>query len=289
MTSGLGDCFKAVTEEETEGYVRAKALLAAAGGSSAVLPSLIHAPGFSKYEKIEAGGLAHEAGYDAYMTGAVFAHLVPLVRAKASLSDDQDDPLFPLRSYKGKLNTMKSDIPYTNLFGPDAPLFRPNVFFVSAAPPPSSFELLSIVGSEEELRADDVLKLFQGAGLSLPRPKLTLWNPQASGGGNGGRATVLGWLVEVDSSLSPLVASRLGEDVTRMTISSGSEVSIRVIPWEKFAIEKASMLAAAESKAVRPAKRQRVEIEPLVAAEEKPPTVAVKEQEKKSPTGCCIM
>lgn len=34
------------------------------------------------HEQVEAGGLAHEAGYDAYMTGAAFASLVPLTQAR---------------------------------------------------------------------------------------------------------------------------------------------------------------------------------------------------------------
>lgn len=46
------------------------------------IPSISHAPGFDKYQGLAPGALAHEAGYDAYMTGAVFACLLPLVQAK---------------------------------------------------------------------------------------------------------------------------------------------------------------------------------------------------------------
>ena len=285
-----------LTEEESEGYARAKALLAQGdSGGSSVLPKLAHAPGFTKYQRIEAGGLAHEAGYDAYMTASVFARMIPLVKAKSSSSlqelsdlnvaDKSNDPLLPMRPYMGKLNTMKSDMPYTNLYGPDAPLVRPNVFFVSAAPP----SIEPWLGSEEELRADDIQKLFQSVGLHQPRPKLTLWSPPLSGGGGvGGKGNALGWLVELDSSLSPLAAAKLmGEGNSTIVLSSGSKLGVRVVPWEQFATDKASILAAAESKAVRPAKRQRVEIEPEFAPVAMDKQAAVEEREKK--VGCSIM
>lgn len=44
------------------------------------LPSVSHALGFEKYSQVEAGGCAHEAGYDAFMTGVAFASLVPLTQ-----------------------------------------------------------------------------------------------------------------------------------------------------------------------------------------------------------------
>lgn len=37
--------------------------------------SVTHAPGFEKYLAVAAGQLAHEAGYDALMTGSVFVAL----------------------------------------------------------------------------------------------------------------------------------------------------------------------------------------------------------------------
>ena len=276
--TGLGDCFKYLTEEGNEGYERAKLLLAQAG--EADLPKLHHATGFTKYENIEAGSLAHEAGYDAFMTAAVFARLAPLVQAKASAStaisqvsfDQELDPLSPLRSYMGRLNTMKTDMPYTNLYGPDPLLARPNLFFISAVPPSS--DPLSIVASNEDLRATDVHKLFENVGLSQPKPKLTPWSPQSSFAGNGqgqGQEKVsmspLGWFVEVDPSLTPLVLPKImgGAGTTITLSSSGATIRIRVVPWERFVTEKQT-IAAAEKQPVRPAKRQRVEQETITIA-----------------------
>ena len=44
-----------------------------------LLQPVLHAPGFEKYVGMQAGELAHEAGYDAFMTGSVFLRLLPLI------------------------------------------------------------------------------------------------------------------------------------------------------------------------------------------------------------------
>ena len=58
---------------------KAEALVAELPGKP-MLPSVTHAPGFEKYSLVEAGGCAHEAGYDAFMTGVAFANLLPLTQ-----------------------------------------------------------------------------------------------------------------------------------------------------------------------------------------------------------------
>ncbi|GAB4813292.1 hypothetical protein N2152v2_000338 [Parachlorella kessleri] len=51
------------------------------GASCWELPRVGHAPGFERYEGAETPSYAHEAGYDAYMTGAAFACLLRLHEA----------------------------------------------------------------------------------------------------------------------------------------------------------------------------------------------------------------
>lgn len=83
--TSLGDVYKTLTQEE--GRDKVKAFLEAHHANPSELLEIRHAPGFEKYWTVEAGGLAHEAGYDAFMTGCAFAHLVKLLeiqsRAKA--------------------------------------------------------------------------------------------------------------------------------------------------------------------------------------------------------------
>jgi hypothetical protein len=40
-----------------------------------------HAPGYTRYSGVAGAELAHEAGFDAFMTGACFAALLPLSAA----------------------------------------------------------------------------------------------------------------------------------------------------------------------------------------------------------------
>jgi hypothetical protein len=56
-------------------------------GTRVRLPEVSHAPGFTKYTGLAAGEAAHEAGYDAFMTGAVFARLLPLIAGRIALDE----------------------------------------------------------------------------------------------------------------------------------------------------------------------------------------------------------
>lgn len=49
---------------------------------SVLTPHVAHAPGSDKYAALAPGELAHEAGYDAFMTGSLFVHLLPLMQAQ---------------------------------------------------------------------------------------------------------------------------------------------------------------------------------------------------------------
>ena len=51
-----------------------------------------HAEGYDMYDGLGAGEAAHDAGYDAFMTGAVFAHLLQLEETrKVGVEDEEDD------------------------------------------------------------------------------------------------------------------------------------------------------------------------------------------------------
>lgn len=57
-----------------------KNCLQASGAGSNQLPSVDHAPGFQRYQGAEAERFAHEAGYDAYMTGMLASDSINLAR-----------------------------------------------------------------------------------------------------------------------------------------------------------------------------------------------------------------
>ncbi|KAF8069569.1 psi1 [Scenedesmus sp. PABB004] len=84
--TALADVYAALVERR--GGPGAAPLLRAASaalrGAPVALPAVAHAPGFEKYRHLAAGQAAHEAGYDAWMTGAAFACLLPLVVGKAA-------------------------------------------------------------------------------------------------------------------------------------------------------------------------------------------------------------
>ncbi|GBF97539.1 poly(A)-specific ribonuclease, partial [Raphidocelis subcapitata] len=124
----------------------AKALLAAGGMQGTRLPRVVHAAGFDKYRGLAAGTLAHEAGYDAFMTGAAFACLLPLLRAKAAADPSAlpapvaaaaaaaaplSGPLAPAAGFLGRMNLTYSDLPYVCLFEEDPIPERPKVVYLT--------------------------------------------------------------------------------------------------------------------------------------------------------------
>lgn len=48
------------------------------------MPRVEHAQGFTRYSGTEGAAFAHEAGFDAFMTGAVFAAVLELQRASGT-------------------------------------------------------------------------------------------------------------------------------------------------------------------------------------------------------------
>eukprot|EP00892_Ulva_mutabilis_P009389 jgi/Ulvmu1/6822/UM031_0026.1 len=80
----LGDLYEAIVQGKRPDGAAARwrtLLDNGNGGHSAVLPSVEHAEGFTRYAGSEGAASAHEAGFDAFMTGAVFANLLELKRA----------------------------------------------------------------------------------------------------------------------------------------------------------------------------------------------------------------
>jgi poly(A)-specific ribonuclease len=81
--TSLAEVYSALVEDGQAGDTQALlAAASAAAGHPITLPHISHAAGFDKYRSLGAGEAAHEAGYDAYMTGAAFACLLPLVAGK---------------------------------------------------------------------------------------------------------------------------------------------------------------------------------------------------------------
>ncbi len=137
----------------------AEAGLGLGGLSAGGIPAVVHAPGFDGYVGVASGEKAHEAGWDAFMTGAAFARLLRIAEVKAAgrsvgevaavaeaagagtgeggadataaaLSAD-DALLQPLLPYRGRLHFMRADLPYWELSGNDPPVSRPTVVHLS--------------------------------------------------------------------------------------------------------------------------------------------------------------
>jgi poly(A)-specific ribonuclease len=119
------------------------------------LNEIEHAEGFDRYieaaadddDEVTSPGLshAHEAGYDAYMTGTVFAQLIHLLCVKSreeegEISREIDLPLYSLEiveRYCWRMNISRSDMGYAVLVGPDNVLPRKNILYLTKIDPGS--------------------------------------------------------------------------------------------------------------------------------------------------------
>jgi len=126
-----------------------------AGGGPAGdgLPGIEHAQGYARYKGVQGGEFAHEAGFDAYMTGAVFGwqlHLyagVKYISAADGTRGDAGMVVGTLRPsalpcwdvlqeiYSNKITAMRSDMQYLALKGPDCRPARPNVIYCTGFMP----------------------------------------------------------------------------------------------------------------------------------------------------------
>lgn len=79
-----------------------------------------------------AGAAAHDAGYDSWMTGVSFAHMVQHLsqaHGPAALNS------LAVTEHVNRLNLMRTDVAYMALQGPDPEPDRSGTFFVSDFPP----------------------------------------------------------------------------------------------------------------------------------------------------------
>ncbi|BDA49408.1 Poly(A)-specific ribonuclease PARN [Coccomyxa sp. Obi] len=163
------------------------------------LPRVEHASAFARYTGPDAASHAHEAGYDAYMTGAVFACLLQLhasnmasnaggtrLAAEArlggaevsamsarglvsdieqtSLSAEQPD-FCGVQELMGRVNIMFSPIPYTAVYGEDPVPNLDHIFYVS--------------GLGQGTKQSDLQRVFDGANLGRMRLNLKSRGTQA--------------------------------------------------------------------------------------------------------------
>ncbi|KAI3424112.1 hypothetical protein D9Q98_009473 [Chlorella vulgaris] len=106
---------------------------------TAQLPVVEHAAGFERYKGVETQAYAHEAGYDAYMTGAAFACLVRVYEAAAAAASgtaaaqpaEQQPQLDAVQHLCWRMNISRSDIPYAALQGEDPAPDRSHIFHLS--------------------------------------------------------------------------------------------------------------------------------------------------------------
>lgn len=121
------------------------------------LPPVDHADGFDRYRGVaDVASYAHEAGYDAYMTGAVFSRLVALLGSSSTSGTGTIDGttgdlpteisfrfnlpteaprLDPVDEYCWRANISRSDLEYAALFGDDPVPPRHNVLYLTNLDP----------------------------------------------------------------------------------------------------------------------------------------------------------
>ena len=74
---------------------------------------------------------AHEAGFDAWMTGAVFASLLSIHSHTSPQDADASSPLAAVIPHVGRINVSRSDFPYIALLGEDATPDRSHVLVLT--------------------------------------------------------------------------------------------------------------------------------------------------------------
>ena len=101
-----------------------------------------HADGYDSYTSVAPGELAHEAGYDAFMTGTVFACLVAHASENASSTDEEDEEEGQLPSMKldvieslaWKMHLTRSDMAYATFSGPEDIPERQHIIYIKDIP-----------------------------------------------------------------------------------------------------------------------------------------------------------
>lgn len=151
-----------------------------------LMPSIVHAEGYQRYVDAQENPLyAHEAGFDAFMTGAVFAKLCSLFKLEqiALPSATQEKNLLGLdderntldrkpsevdislvsyaRKFCWRVNLTNSDLEYIEMRGPDVLPERGHIVFVCSLP------------AAQVNRYSDVLKALNDVDSSLQSIKIS--------------------------------------------------------------------------------------------------------------------
>ena len=110
------------------------------------LPRIAHASGFDRYVDVGSGGKAHEAGYDAFMTGAAFCALLRIFQARRVAAEGPCGPeraaeamaappsLDAVADFRNRLNPVAIDLAYYSLEAESPVGPRNNVLVVSRGP-----------------------------------------------------------------------------------------------------------------------------------------------------------
>lgn len=123
-----------VSSEETKAQVKAISLIPRRD-------FVTHADGYDKYRAVAPGEFAHEAGYDAFMTGAVFACLV--AHAASIYEPDEGDQeegeiesmnFDVIQSLAYKMHVTRSDMEYAAFAGPEDIPQRQHILYIKDIP-----------------------------------------------------------------------------------------------------------------------------------------------------------
>lgn len=114
------------------------------------VPFVVHADGFDLYK---GQSMAHNAGYDAFMTGAAFAGLIHLLQARNSVKETEDtfSDMDAYKAFRHRINLMNSLMTYLPLEGPIVLPDTSNVFLLFDFKP--------------ETKTSDLFLLFESLGL----------------------------------------------------------------------------------------------------------------------------
>mmetsp|Transcript_34152 Transcript_34152/g.86030 ORF Transcript_34152/g.86030 Transcript_34152/m.86030 type:complete len:478 (-) Transcript_34152:78-1511(-) len=143
--TSLGPLHEALLYQRDEAISR---WLADCGSPDAWLPPVKHAPGFQRYRQSETGSgdtpYAHEAGYDAWLTGSVFAFELHLLQAKQGATCAEPSVQY-MAGFLGKMYQSNTDYDCMSLWEAELAPPRAKVLVIAdLAPGVTSQEVLDL-------------------------------------------------------------------------------------------------------------------------------------------------